>query len=181
MRFMPRSPCGLLGTLALVLGLVWLTAAAAPVQAQDRVNIRFAPGKTSTTVNGTVRGYGYIDYILNVRGGQTMVVSLAVTGANDNGTAYFNILPARQDYGGIYTGHMDNDRRAEVSVPRSGDWAIRVYLMGNDRDTDRTVGYSMDVYIPPLQGSGTTKPKPPAKPPVAGNIVTVTGVPSNDV
>jgi hypothetical protein len=125
------------------------------VQAQDRVPIQFQPGATSTTINGTVRGNHYIDYIVNARGGQTMVVSLAVTGTNGNGTAYFNILPAGQDYGGPYTGNMDDDNRAEVTVPSTGDWAIRVYLMGNDRDTDKTVGFSIDVYIAPGSGGGS--------------------------
>ena len=41
----------------------------APAIAQERVNIRFAPDATSTTINGTVRGRDYVDYVLNVRAG----------------------------------------------------------------------------------------------------------------
>ena len=48
---------------------------------------------------------------------------------------------------------MDDDNRAEITVPSDGDWAIRVYLMGNDRDTGKTVGYSINVYI---TGGGAT-------------------------
>ena len=127
-----------------------------PVFAQERVDIRFNPGATSTTINGAVRGNEYIDYVLGARRGQTLVVSLAVTGTNGNGSAYFNILPAGQDYGGPYIGSTDDDRRAEITVPYDGDWAIRVYLMGNDRDTDKTVGYSIDVYIAPGSGSSSS-------------------------
>ncbi len=115
--------------------------------AQESVNIQFQPGSTSTEINGTIRGDEYIDYVLNARGGQTMVVSLAVTGTNGHGSAYFNILPAGKDYGGPYTGSADDDRRAEIVVPSDGDWAIRVYLMGNDRDAGKTVGYSVNVLI----------------------------------
>lgn len=129
--------------------------------AQERVDIRFAPGATSTTINGTVRGDEYIDYVVNARGGQTMVVSLAVTGTNGHGSAFFNILPAGQDYGGPYIGSTDDDRRAEIIVPHDGDWAIRVYLMGNDRDTGKTVGYSIDVYIAPKK-MGTAPQLPQA-------------------
>ncbi len=115
--------------------------------AQERVDIHFEPGSTSAEINGTIKGDEYIDYVLGARGGQTMVVSLAVTGTNGHGSAFFNILPAGQDYGGPYTGNMDDDNRAEITVPSDGDWAIRVYLMGNDRDAGKTVGYSINVLI----------------------------------
>lgn len=115
--------------------------------AQERVDIHFKPGATSTEISGTIKGDEYVDYVLGARGGQTMVVSLAVTGTNGHGSAFFNILPAGKDYGGLYIGSTDDDRRAEVTVPSDGDWAIRVYLMGNDRDTGKTVGYSINVLI----------------------------------
>lgn len=145
--------------------------------AQDKVDIQFDPGATSTTINGSVRGDEYIDYIVNARGGQTMVVSLAVTGTNGHGSAFFNILPAGKDYGGPYIGSTDDDQRAEVTVPHDGDWAIRVYLMGNDRDTGKTVGYSIDLYITPLGASPTQSSDTPAEP----GIFQVTGVPADDV
>jgi hypothetical protein len=163
----------LLSALIAALGLSALTTASA----QDRVDIRFKPGATSTTINGTIRGSEYIDYVLNARGGQKMVVSLAVTGTNGHGSAYFNILPAGKDYGGPYTGSSDDDRRAEITVPSDGDWAIRVYLMGNDRDTDKTVGYSIDVYIAPTNG-GSRAASTSAS---SGNVVVVSGVPADDI
>ncbi|EPX84982.1 putative hypothetical Gifsy-1 prophage protein [Salipiger mucosus DSM 16094] len=145
-----------------------------PASAQESRRIEFAPGATSTTINDTIRGREWRDYVLNARGGQTMVVSLAVTGTNGNGSAFFNILPAGQDYGGPYVGSTDTDRRAEITVPSDGDWAIRVYLMGNDRDADKTVGYSIDVYIAPGGGSGASAGAGAA-------VVSVTGVPSGDL
>jgi len=131
-----------------------LSLAGTPGLAQQRVDIRFQPGATSTTINGTIVGRDYIDYVLRARGGQTMVVSLAVTGTNGNGSAYFNILPAGQDFPALFNG-SNGGRRAEVVLPSSGAWAIRVYLMGNDRDTRRTVGYSIDVYLSPASGGGS--------------------------
>ena len=148
-----------------------------PALAQERVDIRFEPGATSTTINGAVRGDEFIDYIVNARGGQEMMVSLAVTGTNGHGSAYFNILPAGQDYGGPYTGSSDDDRRAEITVPHDGDWAIRVYLLGNDRDTDKTVGYSIDVYIAPSSKNSSTSSKRSG----SGDVVEATGVPANDI
>jgi hypothetical protein len=177
---MPRIENRFFGSLALAaLGLmaVLLSLSVSTVLAQERVDIRFKPGATSTTINGTVRGDEYIDYVVNARGGQKMVVSLAVTGTDGNGSAFFNILPAGQDYGGPYTGSTDEDRRAEITVPHDGDWAIRVYLMGNDRDTDKTVGYSIDVYIAPSSKSSHASSPPRG----SGRVTHVTGVAADDV
>jgi hypothetical protein len=169
-----RSPkSAWLSALLAAAGMIVLPSAFA----QDRVDIRFKPGATSTTINGTIRGDEYIDYVLRARGGQKMVVSLAVTGTNGHGSAYFNILPAGKDYGGPYTGSSDDDRRAEITIPSDGDWAIRVYLMGNDRDADKTVGYSIDVYIAPSSGSGHASGASAGR----GTVVEISGVPANDV
>ena len=172
-----NCPVGSLALAALGLMAVLLSVSISPALAQERVDIRFKPGATSTTINGTVRGDEYIDYVVNARGGQTMVVSLAVTGTNGHGSAFFNILPAGQDYGGPYTGSSDDDRRAEITVPHDGDWAIRVYLMGNDRDTGKTVGYSIDVYIAPSSKNGGASSTPRG----SGHVTHVTGVAADDV
>ncbi len=140
---------------AAAFGLIAVGGGTSPALAQDSVRIQFAPGATSTTINGTIIGNEYIDYVLGARAGQTMVVSLAVTGTNGNGSAFFNIVPAGQDFPALFNG-SNAGRRAEVTLPESGDWAIRVYLMGNDADTGRTVGYSIDVYIAPGGGSQGT-------------------------
>ena len=34
-----------------------------------------------------------------------------------------------------------------VELPASGDYAIRVYQMGNDSDTGRTTGFTLDISI----------------------------------
>lgn len=163
----------------LYLPLCALLLAASPTLSQTSSNIAFAPGATSTTINGTIRGHEYIDYVLSARGGQTMVVSLAVTGTNGHGSAYFNILPAGQDYGGPYVGSTDDDSRAEVTIPSDGDWAIRVYLMGNDRDADKTVGYSIDVYIEPSRAAAKSHPAPRARP--SADRALVSGLTANDL
>ncbi|SEN07363.1 SH3 domain-containing protein [Palleronia pelagia] len=133
---------------------LWLVATHS-LSAQDRVAVSFAAGASSAEINGTITGHEYIDYIVNARGGQEMVVSLAATGTNGHGSAFFNILPADLDFGGPYIGSEDDDRRAEVIVPRDGDWAIRVYLLGNDKDANRTVGYSINVFIGPGSGGSS--------------------------
>lgn len=34
-----------------------------------------------------------------------------------------------------------------MRLTESGAYVIRLYLMGNDRDSDKTVGYNLDVSI----------------------------------
>ncbi|APH72653.1 hypothetical protein [Aquibium oceanicum] len=60
---------------------------------------------------------------------------------------YFNILPPGSDNEAIFVGSMEEKAEASVRLPTSGDYTIRVYLMGNDKDTDKTVGYRLDVAI----------------------------------
>lgn len=120
--------------------------ASAPALAQSDVDIRFESGASSTTINGTIEGNEYIDYNLRASGGQVMTVHLNVDGTNGTGTIYFNILPGGKDYDALFNGSMDGNS-ARVTLPGDGVWTIRVYLMGNDADTGKTVGYSIDVGI----------------------------------
>lgn len=142
--------------------------------AQEQVTVRFPPGSSGTTINGTIIGQEYIDYVLDVGAGQTMIATLRVTGTNGHGSAFFNVLPAGKDYDGLYVGSMDDDSTAEVTFPTAGKWAIRVYLMGNDKDADKTVGYAIDMRIPP--GKSGASGQAPAAP-----VVRVAGVPANDL
>lgn len=148
MTMRPRRFTKLAAAAAFAFTAIAFGGATSPALAQDSVRIQFEPGATSTTINGTIVGKKYIDYVLGAQAGQTMVVSLAVTGTNGNGSAFFNIIPAGQDFPALFNG-SGGGRRAEVTLPETRNWAIRVYLMGNDADTGRTVGYSIDVYIAP--------------------------------
>ena len=40
-------------------------------------------------------------------------------------------------------GSMSEDGNGSVKLPKNGEYRIRVYLMGNDKDADKTVGYSV--------------------------------------
>ena len=108
--------------------------------------VKFAPGTSSITLEGAIRGQEDFDYSLGAREGQTMHVDLRVDGTNGNGTIYFNIMPPGSTWEAIFVGSRDGNS-AKVRLPKTGDYIIRLYLMGNDRDTDKTVGYKLDVSI----------------------------------
>ena len=139
------------------IGAALLLASATLAAAQERVEVRFAPGTSGATVNGAITGDEYVDYVVGAQAGQTLVADLAVTGTNGNGSAMFNIVPAGRDFPALYNGSTEPDRRAEVVLPETGDWAVRVYLMGNDRDAGATVGFALDLSVPAAPGAGSSE------------------------
>ena len=121
-------------------------ALALPASAQMAADVHFQTGNFGTMVSGTITGDEYFDYRLGARGGQEMFVSLQVGGTNGTGTAYFNILPPGSDGVAIYNSSI-NGNDTTVKLPEDGTYTIRVYLMGNDRDAGKTVGYNVDLSI----------------------------------
>ncbi|MCL4186705.1 MAG: hypothetical protein KJZ85_03790 [Rhodobacteraceae bacterium] len=118
----------------------------APALAQDRVQVQFAPGDYGVTVSNVIIGDAYIDYMLGARAGQKMFVELTVDDSNGHGTVYFNILPPGSTGEAIYVGSRDGNSTT-VTLPADGDYAIRVYQMGNDADTGKTSGFHIDLSI----------------------------------
>ena len=121
--------------------------AASPALAQQMSEIRFERGTSGATLSGSITGFEYMDYRLGASEGQLMVASIEVNGTNGNGTIYFNILPPGSDDVAIWIGDMRAERVAEIVLPASGTYTLRAYLMGNDRDTEKTVGYLLHVGI----------------------------------
>ncbi|MEZ5801113.1 MAG: hypothetical protein R3D29_12425 [Nitratireductor sp.] len=120
---------------------------AGSASAQMSENVKFAPGNFGTMLSGTITGREYFDYVLGAKGGQELFVELTVTATNGNGIAYFNILPPGSTGEAIYNSSMDTTNSTTVQLPQSGDYIIRVYLMGNDYDAGKTVNYNVDVSI----------------------------------
>ena len=127
--------------------LLALGLATPPALAQMTGDVSFEPGNYGTMLSGAIRGDEYFDYRLVAQAGQEMWAELSVVDSNGDGTIYFNILPPGSDGEAIYVGSMDDDSTARIDLPSDGTYTIRVYLMGNDRDTDKTVGYNLDLSI----------------------------------
>ena len=123
-----------------------IVLAAGPVAAQMVADVQFERGNYGAMLNGTVMGDEYFDYRLGAKAGQELFAELTVDGTNGDGTAYFNILPPGSDGVAIYNGSTYGNSTT-VDLPEDGVYTIRVYLMGNDRDTGKTVGYNLDVSI----------------------------------
>jgi len=128
------------------LAALFIAVVAVPASAQRTAEVEFQPGNFGTMVNGTVTGDEYFDYVLGAKGGQELFAELQVSETNGSGVAYFNILPPGSDGVAIYNGSIEGTT-ARITLPEDGNYTIRVYLMGNDRDTGKTVGYNLDLSI----------------------------------
>ena len=123
--------------LALLLGVGVATSGFAA----SMTRVEFAKGNDNAALDGKVTGNDYADYVLGAKAGQTMSVSLIT-----QGTAYVNILPPGSDGEAIYIGSMDGSD-ATIKLPKDGDYTVRVYLMGNDKDSGKTVAYTLSFTI----------------------------------
>jgi hypothetical protein len=104
--------------------------------------VHFHKGASSATVEGHIKGRESIDYVLGAREGQSMNVSMAT----DNASSYFNIIPPGKADEAIFVGSMSGNQ-FEGSLPVSGDYKIRVYLMRNAARRDETAKYRLEMII----------------------------------
>ena len=97
----------------------------APAPAQSQQNVNFARGQTSTVISGVVRGRQYVDYLVNVRRGEQLSVSMT----SNNRSAYFNLLAPGRGNAAYYVGSNSNPTNQFYGVvPARGVQRIRVYL-----------------------------------------------------
>jgi hypothetical protein len=134
-------------TALVALALASLSLIAPGAYAQDQARVAFEAGNDNAAVNGTIVGDEYIDYLLGAKAGQTMAVSLIPGESNGDGTIYFNILPPGSTGEAIYNGSIDGLDATGIKLPANGDYAIRVYQMGNDADVGATTAFTLSIGI----------------------------------
>jgi hypothetical protein len=119
--------------------LVANTALAGDIRTE---RVQFHKGASSATVEGQIKGRETVDYVLGARQGQSMNVSMAT----DNGSSYFNIIPPGKADEAIFVGSMSGNQ-FEGTLPASGDYKIRAYLMRNAARRDETAKYRLEMII----------------------------------
>lgn len=112
--------------------------------------VQFASGSTSATVEDTIVGYEGVDYVLNAQAGQYANISMAT----DNGANYFNILPPGSNDEAIFVGSTSGNQY-EGTLPTSGDYKIRVYLMRSAARRDEAANYRLEMIVSGSGGSAS--------------------------
>ncbi|WP_395333504.1 hypothetical protein WBP06_07785 [Novosphingobium sp. BL-8H] len=124
-----------------IVGALTAIVATPPLLAQTSQRVAFARGNDNASVKGTVTGNQYRDYLLGAKAGQKLSVSITSKGA------MFNILPPGSTGEAIYNGAMNGADATNIKLPKTGDYRIRVYLMGNAKDAKRTVSYQLSMTV----------------------------------
>ena len=127
-----------------LLASVILVAAATTASARDlkTVRVKFAPGATSATVESTIKGYATVDYILAAKQGQYANISLGTK----NTAAYFNILPPGGGETALFNGSV-NGNQYEGTLPASGDYRVRVYMMRSAARRGEVAKYRLEMIV----------------------------------
>ena len=113
--------------------------------AQDDVRserVQFKAGSNSATIDSSITGYETVDYLLGAQEGQTMNVSLAT----QHTATYFNILAPGENETAMFNGSI-NENQFEGTLPSSGDYKIRVYMMRSAARRNEVAQYQLEVII----------------------------------
>ncbi len=146
-----------------VLSVAVLGASAALAQVAIRKEpVHFKAGESGAAVKGKIKGDETVDYVLGAQKGQSMVVTLEAS----NGSAYFNVTAPGADEA-LFIGSTSGSRY-EGTLPASGDYTVRLYLMRNAARRGETADYTIrfsvtgapakslsDIYLSPI----TDEPK----------------------
>jgi hypothetical protein len=129
-------------TLGLLTLMLWsLTHAVLAAEDHREERVHFKVGTEGATVKGRIEGRGDIDYILGAKAGQRMSLTLHA----DHPQLYFNVLPPGSEEA-LFVGSTSGDH-FEGSLPKSGDYRIRVYLMRAAARRHEAASYRLDIRI----------------------------------
>jgi hypothetical protein len=112
--------------------------------------VRFEQGATSATVEGTIKGYESVDYVLNARKGQYANISMATR----HGATYLNIIPPGESDVAIFVGSTSGNQY-EGTLPATGDYKVRVYMMRSAARRDEVADYRLEMIV---DGGATSPP-----------------------
>lgn len=130
-----RVPC----SLPLILVIAMPIEGLAQTIREQRLDVTTAT--TPVLIEDRITGEAIIDYM--VRGQQSQILSVDMLASN--ASAYFNILTTGSDTA-LFIGST-NGNVADVHLPETGDYTIRVYLMRSAARRTETADYSLTVGI----------------------------------
>jgi hypothetical protein len=141
----------------LITAALLLAALAAAQSSIPKVEVQFNKGATSKTIKGQIKGDDSFDYVVHAAAGQIMTVSLATR----NTFTYFNVIPPGEENVAIYNSSTTGEKY-EGTLPSTGDYKIRVYLMRAAARRGATAVYSLTVALTgkPVAASDASPEKP---------------------
>ncbi|WP_211263828.1 hypothetical protein [Photobacterium ganghwense] len=104
--------------------------------------VQFKKGESSAVVEGKIKGYEIVDYVLGAKAGQSMNVSMATK----HTATYFNIMAPGENEVAMFVGSTSGNQY-EGKLPASGDYKIRVYMMRSAARRDEVADYRLEMII----------------------------------
>ncbi|MFM7192748.1 MAG: hypothetical protein ACKOX2_18340 [Microcystaceae cyanobacterium] len=104
--------------------------------------VQFKPGASSKVIKGSIKGDQSVDYVINARKNQSANISLG----SKNSSIYFNILAPGEKDVAMFNGSV-NGNQFEGTLPQSGDYKVRVYLMRSAARRNEVANYTLDIAI----------------------------------
>lgn len=132
--------------MALAGGLV-LLAMPLLAAAQTVSEVRFAPGDYGAMIRGTVTGDEYLDYRLRARAEQRLFAEMTSDGIHEHGAPNFDILPPGKGDVPLFDGSPDGTELLPLTLPEDGTYTIRVYQLGEGRDSGRAAPFVLKLEI----------------------------------
>lgn len=151
----------------LAAGAAMILLSTAAVQALEEIRteiVHFKHGESGATIEGRIKGYETVDYVLGAAAGQSMNVSMATK----HTATYFNILAPGENETAIFNGSV-SENQFEGVLPSSGDYKIRVYMMRSAARRDEIADYRLEMLISAAAGGAANDAK------VAGTDFHATG------
>jgi hypothetical protein len=131
------------------LGLTLLVDPALPADKAIRTErVQFKKGASSAIVNGRIRGYEVIDYLVTAQQGQYANISLATR----HTATYFNLLAPGQTEVAFFNGST-SENLYEGNLPADGGYRIRVYMMRSAARRNEVADYRLEIDSAPLAGA----------------------------
>jgi hypothetical protein len=130
--------------------------------------VHFKKGANSAVIEASIKGYETVDYVLGARAGQHMNVSLATK----HGATYFNILAPGENEVAMFNGSISQNQY-EGTLPASGDYKIRVYMMRPAARRNEVANYRLEMIVDGAGQPAARMPSHDAK--VAGTDFHATG------
>lgn len=111
-----------------------------PAVVSGRVEqLRFERGATSATRRGQIKGYETMTYLVDLRAGQPLAVTLQTS----NPSSYFNVTAPGANQA-LFIGSTSGPRY-QGRAPVSGRYKIDIYLMRNAARRGEAARYTLDV------------------------------------
>jgi hypothetical protein len=119
---------------------MWHHGASPAANRIDRQTVEISRKTPTVTLRGKIRGYDTAEYIVRLRQGQALSVSLQ-TNSRSN---YVNITGPNRAGEALFIGSRDGNRY-RGTLPESGSYTIQVYLMRNAARRGERASYVLSV------------------------------------